>query len=60
MTRDTDELQRADEEAKLARCVELYEQIESGGFLSIGDLKDLQYFLGIEVSADQKRTWRLR
>ena len=58
--RDTDDLQRGDEEAKLRRCVELYEQIESGGFLNIGDLKDLQYFLGIEVASDQKRTWRLR
>ena len=60
MTRDTDDLQRADEEAKLARCVELYELAEKGIPFTLSDLADLKYFLGIEVAVIQKTTWRRR
>ena len=60
MTRDTDDLQRADEEAKLARCVELYELAEKNTPFTRSDLVDLRYFLGIEIATVQKTTWRLR
>ena len=58
MTRDTDDLQQADEEAKLARCVELYKLAENEQRFNTKDLIDLQHFLGIESVTVRKTTWR--
>ena len=54
MTRDTDDLQRADEEAKLARCVELYHKAERSTAFSSRDLDDLGYFLGVNDYLKEK------
>ena len=41
------EQQRADEEQKLMRCLELYQKVDRGLKFFPKDLEDLRYFLGL-------------
>ena len=54
MTRDTDDLQRADEEQKFLRCLELYQLAERGRTFSQADLLDLKYHLGLNTYLKEK------